>query len=49
MSIFNSTPAKILYFLLLAAVVYFAAQQKMKNAGVQGPPPSEPTGLAPAR
>jgi len=50
MSFFSSTPAKILYAILLIAVIYFAAVQRMSRSGINTTaPPSEPTGLAPVK
>ena len=50
MSFFSSTPAKILYAILLIAVIYFAAVQRMSRSGVNmTAPPSGATGLAPAK
>jgi hypothetical protein len=50
MSFFKSTTAKILYVIVLAAVVYYAAVQRMSRSGINTTaPPSEATGLAPAK
>jgi hypothetical protein len=50
MSFFKSTTAKILYVIVLGAVVYYATVQRMAHSGTNTTaPPSEPTGLAPAK
>jgi hypothetical protein len=50
MSFFESATAKILYAILLGAVIYFAAVQRMSHSGINtAAPPSEATGLAPAK
>ncbi len=50
MSFFKSTAAKILYAIVLGAMVYYAAVQRMSHSGINTTaPPSEPTGLAPVK
>ena len=46
MSIFESTPAKIVYALLLAAVIYYSNLERAKRAGVVAPAPAGKIGLA---